>query len=76
MIPFSNQGTLPGVALLTTRQAASYMGFSPRTLEDWRLKGCGPVFRKFPSSVRYKLDDLASFIAQAARTNTGGGIPA
>jgi len=62
--------------LLTTGQAASYLGTSPRTLEDWRLRGGGPVYRKVGRRlVRYHADDLAQFVEDGARINTGGGKP-
>ena len=62
---------------LTTVEAGAFLGISPRTLEDWRLRGGGPVFRKLGRRlVRYVRDDLEAFIEDAARANTGGGLPA
>jgi excisionase family DNA binding protein len=62
---------------LTTRQAATYLGVSPRTLEDWRFRGGGPVFRKIGRRiVRYQRTDLDAFLEHSARVNTGGGRPA
>ena len=62
--------------LLTTAQAATLLGTSPRTLEDWRLRGGGPVFRKVGRRlVRYSHPDLEEFLADGARINTGGGVP-
>lgn len=59
--------------LLDTRQAAAVLGLSPRTLEDWRLRGGGPVFRKLGrKSVRYHEDDLVEFLSASRRANTGG----
>ncbi|WP_443749395.1 helix-turn-helix transcriptional regulator [Asticcacaulis solisilvae] len=58
--------------LLTTQQAATFLGASPRTLEDWRLRGGGPVYRKIGRRlVRYCDTDLSAFIASGARLNTG-----
>jgi excisionase family DNA binding protein len=66
-----------GQAALTTREAASYLGVSPRTLEDWRFRGGGPVFRKIGRRiVRYQRADLDAFLEHSARINTGGGRPA
>lgn len=60
--------------ILNTNQAASYLGLSPRTLEDWRCRGGGPIFRKLGKRiVRYRLDDLNMFLEQGSRVNTGGG---
>lgn len=63
--------------LLTTEEAAAFLGTSPRTLECWRYVGGGPVYNKVGKRlVRYRESDLSAFIADGARTNTGGGIPA
>ncbi len=41
--------------LLTTEDVADILGVSPRTLEDWRLKGLGPDFVTLsPKVVRYR----------------------
>jgi excisionase family DNA binding protein len=62
--------------LLTTCEAATYLGTSPRTLEDWRLRGGGPVYRKVGRRlVRYIPADLERFVEEGGRTNTGGGRP-
>lgn len=62
--------------LLTNAEAAERLGVSPRTLEDWRLRGGGPVYRKLGRRlVRYSPDDLDAFVGEGARTNTGGGVP-
>ena len=62
--------------LLTGAEAAERLGVSPRTLEDWRLRGGGPVYIKLGRRlVRYGPDELDAFVAEGARTNTGGGVP-
>ena len=62
--------------LLTTTQAAERLGTSPRTLEDWRLRGGGPVFHKIGRRlVRYSPADLDDFLDKGARVNTGGALP-
>lgn len=62
--------------LLTTQEAAERLGVSPRTCEDWRLRGSGPVYRKLGRRlVRYCPADLEAFAAEGAMTNTGGGRP-
>ena len=61
-----------GGRLLTTSEAAGVLGVSARTLEDWRLRGGGPVFCKLGMRlVRYALEDLRAFIDLGARSNTG-----
>lgn len=66
-----------GDRLLTTPQAGELLGLSPRTLEDWRMRGGGPVFRKLGRRrVLYRLSDLVAYVDDAGRVNTGGGFPA
>lgn len=44
--------------LMTTKEAADYLRHSEVTLEQWRLKGEGPVFYKPSGKVIYDKDDL------------------
>lgn len=60
-----------GAPLLCTKKAAQMLGLSNRTLEDWRYKGDGPVFRKLGGSVRYAVADLQAFLDAGAYSNTG-----
>lgn len=63
--------------MLTTSEAAALLNTSPRTLEDWRLRGGGPVYCKVGRRlVRYPLSDLRAFLSAGARNNTAGGLPA
>lgn len=49
---------------LKTEEAAEYLGFSKRTLENWRLRGGGPKFHRSPQNhVRYRQSDLDAWIA-------------
>jgi excisionase family DNA binding protein len=58
--------------LLTTAEAAERLGTSARTLEDWRQRGGGPLFRKVGRRlVRYAPADLEAFTMNGARSNTG-----
>jgi hypothetical protein len=51
---------------LTNSEAAAYLNLSPRTLENWRVLGDGPRFRKFGRRVIYAIDDLELWaVAQA-----------
>lgn len=46
-------------ALLTPKQAASFLQVSEKTLEKWRTKGTGPKFRRLGHRmVRYQQSDL------------------
>lgn len=61
-----------GESLFDTKQAAAFLNVSPRTLEDWRWRGGGPLFRKLGQRlVRYSRDDLAAFVARSTCENTG-----
>jgi predicted DNA-binding transcriptional regulator AlpA len=52
--------------LLTSDEAAEFLGVSRRTLEGWRLLGLPPVFVRYSSrSVRYRKSDLVAFIEHA-----------
>ena len=62
-------------SLLTTVQAAEWLGTSRRTLEDWRLRGGGPVFRKLGRRlVRYAPADLEAFASKGLRLPDGAAM--
>jgi len=50
--------------VLTTRQAAAYLGVSKVTLERWRMQGIGPRYVKHGRYVRYRLHDLERFFEE------------
>lgn len=57
--------------LLTPQEVAAMLGLTERTLERWRITGEGPRFAKLSrSTVRYKHDDVAAFVADRMRANT------
>lgn|GEM_PF-771650 len=58
---------------LSEREAADRLGLSPRTLQDWRRRACGPVFLKLGKRVAYHPDDLAAFEA-TCRVQPKGGV--
>ena len=71
-LQWTGGGAAQAAALLRTSEAGELLGVSPRTLEDWRLRGGGPLFRKLGRrAVRYCLSDLVAFIEAGARANTG-----
>ncbi len=55
---------------LSTREAAEWLGLSPRTLDRYRVSGAGPAFHRFGSRVRYLLADLEAWAAARRRTST------
>lgn len=67
-----------GFRLLREREAAEYLGFSPRSLQNWRLRGGGPRYIKIsPRAVRYREEDLLAWLAPCVRTSTSAsGAPA
>jgi excisionase family DNA binding protein len=60
--------------LLTQEQVAEVLQVSPRTLEDWRLRGGGPPFIK-PSRrcVRYSRTALEAWVERQTVSNTTQG---
>lgn len=48
---------------LSERDAASFLGITQRTLQDWRLNRRGPVYIKLGRRVAYDREDLEQFLA-------------
>jgi predicted DNA-binding transcriptional regulator AlpA len=62
---------IPLSPLLTTPQAAHFLGLKPNTLEKFRIVGGGPIFFKLtPRCVRYRTSDLLEWVESKARTST------
>ena len=60
----------PEHAYLTTMQAAWYLGLSPKTLQNWRVKGFGPECKRHgPRARRYRFADLQLWANNEAGTN-------
>lgn len=60
-------------ALLTEREAATYLGMSVRTLQDRRVRGGGCPYIKLGMSVRYRRTDLDAWIESNLRHHTSEG---
>lgn len=56
-------------ALLTEIETAQLLGISPRTLQNWRRGGRGPVHVRLGGLVRYTPQDVEAFIARGRSTN-------
>ncbi len=57
--------------LLSEREAAELIGFTPRFLQERRLRGGGPRFvRVSARAVRYRPADLESWAAERLRIST------
>jgi len=54
----------------SVKEAAAYLRLSPQTLNNWRVKGCGPAFNKFGRRVVYDEADLLAWKAETRRNNT------
>jgi excisionase family DNA binding protein len=57
---------------LTPKQAADYLGLSPKTLEKWRAAGTeGPPFIKMGAkAVRYDMAELDLWVKSRSRHST------
>ncbi len=51
---------------LNTREAATYLGIQPNTLEVWRCKHKGPRYSKIGTRVLYDVNDLEAFFTARA----------
>ena len=61
---------------LTEKEAAARLALSPRTLQQWRVKGGGPPFLKLGAAVRYDPDVLDQWEEDQTRANTSDPGPA
>ena len=65
--PFSDDSLI----LLTERQAAQLLGFTPRALQAWRRTGAGPRYIFISArAVRYRRSDLSTWIDARVRKST------
>lgn len=56
---------------LTSKQAAAYMGLSPRTVESWRSTEDGPSFVRISNrSIRYERAHLDEWMQRRVRRST------
>ncbi len=57
--------------LMDEREAAGFLCYSVRALQNWRVRGGGPRFVKVSGrSVRYRRRDLLAWIEERTRSNT------
>ena len=55
---------------LSTREAAEWLGLSPRSLDRYRVTGEGPYFHRFGGRVRYRRADLEAWARVRRRSST------
>jgi predicted DNA-binding transcriptional regulator AlpA len=57
--------------LLTECQASKYLGYTPRTLQAWRMSGKGPRFvRVSERSIRYRKQDILDWVESRIVSST------
>lgn len=57
--------------LCNEREAAGFLGYSVRALQNWRVRGGGPRFVKVSArSIRYRRRDLIAWIEDHLRSHT------
>jgi|TARA_B100001964_G_scaffold114273_1_gene127438 hypothetical protein len=60
--------------LFNETEAADTLRLSKRTLQKWRVKGGGPLYRQIGSRIVYMFEDLKSFLDKRKRSNTSEKI--
>ncbi|MBY0298553.1 MAG: helix-turn-helix domain-containing protein [Methylobacterium sp.] len=76
-MPETQNRTIERDKLLTTSQAASYLGVTKNYLERLRVFGTGPVFIKSGRQVRYDRADLDEWRpARRCRSTSDNGATA
>ena len=60
----------PQKVVLTTSEAAAFLGLAISTLNKWRCYGEGPQFIKLGRAVRYRQDDLEHYVETNTQTST------
>lgn len=57
--------------LINEREAAQYVGYTVRALQNWRVRGGGPKFIKVSArSIRYRRRDLIEWAESRLVSNT------
>jgi uncharacterized protein YjcR len=63
------------LVLLREKEVAEYLGVSPKTLQAWRFRGRGPVYRKIGRACLYEEGDLKVFLDASRRQSTSDSGP-
>ena len=62
-------------ALIPEDQAAEFLGFTARALQNWRIRGGGPRFVRISSrAVRYRRRDLIEWTEQHLVSSTSEAV--
>ena len=52
----------PNAEFITEKQAAKKLALAPRTLRNWRVRGCGPPFIRISARcIRYRVSDIEAW---------------
>lgn len=54
-------------AIMNTREAAKFTGFTEGTMRVWRCIGKGPRFLRWGNTVRYLRADLVAWMAEGRK---------
>lgn len=55
---------------LSVVQAAEYLNISPKTLNQWRVRGGGPEFARIGRLIRYSRKKLAEYASEQTYSHT------
>jgi len=58
--------------LLDEGTVADLICHSVRTIQKWRVSGCGPQYVKLGRSVRYRRGDVLAWVESGRRAHTSG----
>ena len=62
--------------LITERDAADFLGYTMRALQNWRVRGGGPTYVKVSTrSIRYRRRDLNDWVESKLAEHTTGATP-
>jgi hypothetical protein len=64
-----------GSPYLTLHEAAAFLRLQPRTLDNMRQRGTGPLYGKHGGRVRYHRDDLVAWTQGSRRRTTTEKVP-
>lgn len=59
-------------ALITSREAARILRVSITTIKRWRREGIGPRHTKIAGGIRYRREDIDTYVAENLRSSTHG----
>ncbi|MFD0915012.1 helix-turn-helix transcriptional regulator [Pseudahrensia aquimaris] len=65
--PSSTDLTSSNDRLVTRKEAAAFLGFTPKTLANWASSGEGPDFILIRNRARYKISNLYRWIEEKGK---------